>query len=224
MTDRIQLSRRQMITASFGAAVGLVATSRIVEATFPGNINGAAGALQNDSLVPADRIPAPTTTTTTLPPPAVPAGQIMFPVDARPGECWISDNFGDCRGTNCSRSHEGLDISGNRGANLFAVVTGRLVKKYSDSGLTYGAGNGWTLYDATTDITYKYFHMGSHAAGLQVGDMVQQGQVIGTVGNTGTSGANSDSNYHLHFEYRPADQPTDPRPLLVRHPNCTWYG
>ena len=92
-----------------------------------------------------------------------------------------------------------------------------------DRGLTYGAGHGWTLYDETTDVTYKYFHMGSHAEGLAEGDIVQQGSVIGTVGNTGTSGANSDSNYHLHFEYRPGNVAQDPRPLLVRHPNCTFY-
>ncbi len=213
-----------MITASLGAVAGVVATTKIVEAALPGSIGGAAGALQNSELEPADRIPAPTTTTTTTMPPPVPDGQIMFPIDAREGECWISDNFGDCRGTNCSRSHEGLDISGNRGADIFAVITGRLTKKYTDSGKTYGAGHGWTLYDETTDVTFKYFHMGTHAAGLQVGDTVQQGQVIGTVGNTGTSGANSDTNYHLHFEYRPGYVPTDPRPLLVRHPNCTFYG
>ena len=92
-----------------------------------------------------------------------------------------------------------------------------------DRGLTYGAGHGWTLYDETTDVTYKYFHMGSHAEGLAEGDIVQQGSVIGTVGNTGTSGANSDSNYHLHLEYRPGNVAQDPRPQLVRHPNCTFY-
>jgi murein DD-endopeptidase MepM/ murein hydrolase activator NlpD len=223
-----RLSRRRMITASLGAVVGIAAVSKVASASFPNGLNGAAGPLQNSELDPAERITPPsttsttTTTTTTLPP--VPNGQIMFPIDARPGDCWISDNFGDCRGTNCSRRHEGLDISGNRDADLFAVVTGRLTNKYVDRGLTYGAGHGWTLYDETTDITYKYFHMGTHAAGLEVGDVVEQGSVIGTVGNTGTSGANSDSNYHLHFEYRPGNVARDPRPLLVRHPNCTFYG
>jgi murein DD-endopeptidase MepM/ murein hydrolase activator NlpD len=207
-----------MITASLGALAGVVATTKIVEAALPGSVSGAAGALQNEQLEPADRIPAPTTTTTTTMPPPVPDGQIMFPIDAREGECWIGDNFGDSRG---SRSHEGLDIMGNRDADIFAVVTGRLTKKYTDSGKTYGAGNGWTLYDETTDVTFKYFHMGTHAAGLQVGDTVQQGQVIGTVGKTGTSGVD---NYHLHFEYRPGYVATDPRPLLVRHPNCTFSG
>ncbi len=224
MTERIQpprgLTRRQMIATTVGAAAGLVTVGAVVRAEVPA-IFGAAGALENGELQPAERI-MPPPTTTTLPP--VPAGQIMFPIDARPGDCWITSNFGDCRGSNCERRHEGLDMMGNRGANLFAVVTGRLTNKYTDSGLTYGAGHGWTLYDDTTNITYKYFHMGSHAAGLQVGDVVERGQVIGTVGNTGTSGANSDSNYHLHFEYRPNNVAQDPRPLLVRHPNCTYVG
>ena len=208
-----------MITSSLGAAIGLVAVGKVAGASITGGLSTAAGPLQNAQLEPAKRIPPPTTTTT-LPP--VPDGQIMFPIDARPGECWITDNFGDCRGSNCSRRHEGLDISGNRGADLFAVVTGRLIKKYEDRGLTSGAGNGWTLYDDTTKIHYKYFHMGTHAPGLKVGDTVQQGTVIGTVGNTGTSGANSNSNYHLHFEYRPNDRAQDPLPLLVRHPNCSF--
>ncbi len=220
--EKHRLSRRRLIKSSFGAVAGIAAISKVASASFPG-VNGAAGPLQNSELETAERITPPSTTTTTTVPP-VPEGQIMFPIDARPGECWISDNFGDCRGTNCSRSHEGLDISGNRGADLFAVVTGRLTKIYEDRGLTYGAGNGWTLYDETTDITYKYFHMGSHAEGLSVGDVVTQGTVLGTVGNTGTSGAHSDSNYHLHFEYRPGNVAQDPRPLLVRHPNCTFYG
>lgn len=220
--EQHRLSRRRIITASLGAVAGLVAARQVANASLPGVFNGSAGPLQNSQFQPAVRIPQTTTTTTTTLPP-VADGQIMFPIDALPGDCWISDNFGDCRGSNCSRRHEGLDISGNRGADLFAVVTGRLTKKYVDRGLTYGAGHGWTLYDETTDVTYKYFHMGSHAEGLVVGDIVQQGSVIGTVGNTGTSGVNSDSNYHLHFEYRPGNVAQDPRPLLVRHPNCTFY-
>lgn len=215
------ISRRRMITASLGAVAGLAAVGKVANAALGSGFVGAAGPLQSGELEAADRITPPSTTTTTTVPP-VPEGQIMFPIDARPGECWISDNFGACR-SGCSRLHEGLDISGNRGADLFAVVAGQLTKKYTATpGKTYGAGNGWTLYDETTDITYKYFHMGSHTPGLEVGDMVVPGQVIGTVGNTGTSGANSDSNYHLHFEYRPGYVATDPLPLLVRHPSCSF--
>jgi murein DD-endopeptidase MepM/ murein hydrolase activator NlpD len=208
-----QMSRRRLLAAGLGAAVGLMAVERVVAALPNARVMTAAGSLQAKGLAPAERI-APSLT--------VPKGRIMFPVDAQES-CWVSDNFGECRGSGCSRSHEGLDISGSRGADLYAVVTGRLTKQYVDSGLTYGAGNGWTLEDEENNITYKYFHMATHAEGLAVGDIVTQGDVIGTVGNTGTSGANSDSNYHLHFEYRPNNVAQDPLPLLVRPDNCTFY-
>ena len=214
-----QMSRRHLLAVGLGAAAGLVAVERAVAALPNGRIVTAAGSLQANNLAPAERIPSPTTTTTV---PPVPDGKIMFPVDSRDG-CLVSDNFGDCRGSGCSRSHEGLDIMGPRGADLYAVVTGRLTKQYVDSGKTYGAGHGWTLEDEENNITYKYFHMQTHAEGLVVGDIVTQGDVIGTLGNTGTSGANSDSNYHLHFEYRPNNVAQDPLPLLVRPDNCTFY-
>ena len=205
------MSRRRLLAAGLGAAAGLFAVERAVAALPNSGITAAAGSLQATDLAPAERIPPP-----------VPDGKIMFPVDAQES-CWVSDNFGDCRGSGCSRSHEGLDISGSRGADILAVVTGRLTKRYDDRGLTYGAGNGWTLEDEENNITYKYFHMATHSVGLAVGDVVAQGDVIGTVGNTGTSGTNGDFNYHLHFEYRPNNVAQDPLPLLVRPDNCTFY-
>ena len=204
------MSRRRLLAAGLGAAAGLVAIERVVAALPNVGITTAAGPLQSSELAPAERMP-----------PRVPDGQVMFPVDAQES-CWVSDNFGDCRGSPC-RPHEGLDISGSRGADLYAVVTGRLTKQYVDRGMTSGAGNGWTLQDEQHNVTYKYFHMATHTDGLAVGDIVTQGDVIGTVGNTGTSGVNHDSNYHLHFEYRPNDVAQDPLPLLVRPDNCTFY-
>jgi murein DD-endopeptidase MepM/ murein hydrolase activator NlpD len=210
-----QTSRRRVLAILVGALAGLAALGQAAAALTDG-ISGAAVGLSGGELVQAERIPPPTTT---VPPP--PTGQIAFPIDAQ-SNCSISDNFGDPRGG--SRTHEGLDIMGSQGADLYAVVTGRLTKKYvATPGKTYGAGNGWTLYDEENDVVYKYFHMGSHTEGLEVGDIVSYGDVIGTVGNTGTSGANSDSNYHLHFEYRPGNVAQNPRPLLVRHPNCTFF-
>ena len=103
-----------------------------------------------------------------------------------------------------------------------AVVTGVLTKKYVDTGKTSGAGNGWTLYEASTNVTYKFFHMDHHADGLEVGDTVEVGQIIGAVGNTGTSGTNSDTNYHLHFEYRPNNIAQNSYNLLQRDPNVTF--
>ena len=64
--------------------------------------------------------------------------------------------------------------------------------------------------------------MDHHAEGLEGGDTVEYGQIIGAVGNTGTSGTNSGTNYHLHFEYRPDNIPQNSYHLLQRDPNVTF--
>jgi murein DD-endopeptidase MepM/ murein hydrolase activator NlpD len=106
---------------------------------------------------------------------------------------------------------------------IVSVAAGVITKTYVDSGKTHGAGNGWTIYSADTNITWKYFHMDDFAEGLEEGDAVEQGQVIGYVGNTGTSGALSDRNYHLHFEYRPGNVARDSYSMLERAENVTFY-
>ena len=150
------------------------------------------------ALQPAERL--------ALRPAPVPDGMLLFPVF--PGsDCYVLDNFGDARGS--TRLHEGLDIMGSAGKPVFAVANGVLTKRYTNTGT---AGWGWTLYDPSTDTTYKYFHLAEDAVGLVEGSSVTVGQTIGYVGNSGTSGEN---NFHLHFEVRPGNVAVDPLPLLV---------
>lgn len=142
--------------------------------------------------------------------PPVPEGMLMFPVDAA-SDCYVLDNFGDARGS--TRTHEGVDIMGSAGLPVFAVVSGVLIKRYTNTGT---AGWGWTLFDASTDTRYQYFHLAADPAGLVEGSAVSAGQIIGYVGNSGTFGEN---NFHLHFEVRPrsgsAYVAIDPLPILV---------
>jgi murein DD-endopeptidase MepM/ murein hydrolase activator NlpD len=140
-----------------------------------------------------------------LRPSPVPDGMLMFPV-AVASDCYILDNFGDARG---SRLHEGVDIMGSAGREVLAVASGVLTKRYTNTGT---AGWGWTLYDESTDTTYKYFHLTDDPAGLLEGDAVTIGQPLGHVGSSGT---NSPDNIHLHFEVRPRNVAIDPLPLLV---------
>lgn len=137
---------------------------------------------------------------------AVPDGMLAFPV--QPGsDCYVLDNFGDARGS--TRLHQGVDIMGSAGNEVIAVASGVLTKRYTNTGT---AGWGWTLEDESTDTIYKYFHLAEDPAGLDEGDTVTVGQVIGYVGKSGTFG---DDNYHLHFEVRPNNVAIDPLPLLV---------
>jgi len=146
-----------------------------------------------------------------LRPPPVPDGKLLFPVS--PGsDCYVLDNFGDARGS--TRLHEGVDIMGSAGFPVFAVVSGVLTQRYTNTGT---AGWGWTLYDPSTKTTYKYFHLAEDAVGLAVNSAVTAGQTIGYVGNSGTAGVD---NFHLHFEVRPNNVAIDPLPLLVVDPKA----
>lgn len=215
-SDAPRISRRALIAGlGFGAAsIAVVKTSGSVGAV-AGQVEGA-----GQALAQAQRVTTTTTTTTVAPtttgtPPQ--AGEIPFPiVVGADDDCFVGDNFGACR-AGCSRSHEGVDIMADQGLEVIAVADGVLTKRYEDSGACGGAGNGWTLTDEANDVVYKFFHLDSHAEGLEVGDEVTVGQVIGYIGETGTSGVcNSFDNFHLHFEYRPGDVARDSFDLLER--------
>jgi murein DD-endopeptidase MepM/ murein hydrolase activator NlpD len=180
---------------SFGAGSGRPAAA----AAGPFDEPGAA-------LKPAKRMilqPAPVPAA----PPTPPAGKLIFPVQVpAKSNLYVLNNFGDCRG---ERGHAGIDILAAGGGNpIFAVASGQLVKWYTNTG---DAGWGWTLYVSETKTTYKYFHMANDKHGLVEGSRVKVGDVLGFVGNSGTSGTD---NYHLHFEVRPDNVPVNPLPLL----------
>jgi murein DD-endopeptidase MepM/ murein hydrolase activator NlpD len=212
-----QVSRRRFVLGGLaGLGLGVAAASRLGPSTVSAagdelNLPGAA-------LQTAQRV----TTTTTVPVPVLKDDEVLFPiVVGRDDSCYVFDNFGACR-SGCSRSHEGTDIMADHLLPIRAVANGILTKKYEDSGQLSGAGHGWTLFDEEKNVTWKFFHMDHHAEGLEVGDRVELGQIIGAVGNTGTSGAKTDTNYHLHFEYRPGDVPKNVYALLQRDPNVTF--
>jgi peptidoglycan LD-endopeptidase LytH len=216
-TTSARLSRRRFLTvAGVVGAYGLThANHAFAQAPTPSqtaSLNRPATA-----LAPAVRV-VPEVVVEPLAP-----GEILFPIVVGPDDyCYASNSFGDCRGSGCSRSHEGVDIMADQGLPIRATVDGRLTKRYIDTGKTSGAGHGWTLYDESTDTTFKYFHMGRHEEGLEVGDEVLQGQTIGYVGNTGTSGVVSGTNYHLHLEYRPNNVAANSFPLLQRDPDVIF--
>jgi murein DD-endopeptidase MepM/ murein hydrolase activator NlpD len=202
----VRSSRRRFLGAMFGAAcachlavssssprAGASAQRSVARLDQPGTALQTAERL---ALRPPD----------TPPPPPVPEGKLMFPVAAG-SDCYVLDNFGDARGS--TRLHEGVDIMGSAGNEVFAVASGVFTKRYTNTGT---AGWGWTLYDESSDTTYKYFHLAEDSGGFAEGSSVQAGDTIGYVGKSGTFGVD---NYHLHFEVRPDNVAVDPLPLLV---------
>lgn len=88
--------------------------------------------------------------------------------------------------------HEAIDILAERGTPVIAVEDGRIAR------LFFSQAGGHTIYhfDPTERYTYYYAHLEKYADGLEEGDAVRRGQVIGYVG---TSGNAPESTPHLHF-------------------------
>src|SRR6056297_100540 len=99
--------------------------------------------------------------------------------------------------------HKGLDIAYRRGIDLVAAANGKVIeRKYEPMGF----GNYIVIRHAYGFAT-KYAHMDN--VYVEEGDVVTQGQKIGTMGNTGMS-----TGPHLHFEVRIGAQVVDPERFL----------
>ncbi|MEO7175010.1 MAG: M23 family metallopeptidase, partial [Saprospiraceae bacterium] len=89
------------------------------------------------------------------------------------------------------RMHEGLDFAASVGTHIQASGNGKVVNIERERG---GYGNNIEI-DHGYGYTTKYAHMSSII--VKVGQNVTKGELIGKVGNTGTSTAP-----HLHYEVR----------------------
>jgi murein DD-endopeptidase MepM/ murein hydrolase activator NlpD len=104
------------------------------------------------------------------------------------------------------RMHTGVDYAIRRGTPILAAGNGVVEK----AGWASGYGKEIVLRHANGYETL-YAHQSAFAAGIEPGDHVRQGQVIGYVGSTGLS-----TGPHVHFEIRINNRPVDP--LRVRLP------
>jgi murein DD-endopeptidase MepM/ murein hydrolase activator NlpD len=137
---------------------------------------------------------------------ALVAGGFLFPVAGRHS---YTDTFGAPRmfGTAFAHLHEGTDIFALSGTPLVAVERGVLIK-VGVAGL--GGVRLWLV--GASGTRYYYAHLSGFAPGAADGKVVEAGEVVGYVGNTGNA-VNTPS--HLHFEVHPGGGPAvNPYPLL----------
>jgi murein DD-endopeptidase MepM/ murein hydrolase activator NlpD len=104
------------------------------------------------------------------------------------------------------RMHSGVDYAIRRGTPILAAGNGVVEK----AGWASGYGKETVIRHANGYETV-YAHQSAFVSGLEPGDHVRQGQVIGYVGSTGLS-----TGPHVHFEIRINHRPVDP--LRVRLP------
>ena len=142
-------------------------------------------------------------------------GPLIIPVRGIvPGQ--LSDTFNQARSD--WRQHDAIDIMAPRGTPVIAAAGGTVER------LLYSVAGGFTVYVRSSDrrlISY-YAHLEGYAPGLAEGQMLDQGDPIGTVGSTGNA---DPAAPHLHFAvlvttperkwYEPTS-PINPYPLLVK--------
>lgn len=92
------------------------------------------------------------------------------------------------------RMHDGDDIGGKCGQPIYAAQSGTVIKAVSD-GYNGGSGHNIRIEHGDingVDVQTAYLHM--EKVQVSVGDKVDKGDLLGTVGNTGLS-----TSCHLHF-------------------------
>jgi murein DD-endopeptidase MepM/ murein hydrolase activator NlpD len=116
------------------------------------------------------------------------AANFLIPVEGV-DRAKLRDSFLDSRGQYAR--HLAIDIGAPRGTPILATADGQIAK------LTREARGGITIYQKDSSGRYLFFycHLSRYARGLQPGQEVSKGDVIGYVGATGhvIGGA------HLHF-------------------------
>lgn len=120
----------------------------------------------------------------------------------------ISTDFGPrippCWG--CSSFHKGIDMNPGNGSPIQAISSGvvREISRVDNGGL-----GAYVMIDHVIDgrrITSVYAHMQEGSVNVDQGQLVEVGDIIGLVGNTGQS-----TGPHLHFEILlDGTTPTDP--------------
>jgi len=125
----------------------------------------------------------------------------------------LQDTYNQSRGA--ERKHEALDIPAPNGTPVLAVADGKIAKLFTSK------PGGLTIYqfDPSEKFSYYYAHLDHYASGLQEGQQVKRGEVIGYVGATGNA---DQAAPHLHFamfELGPdknwwQGKPVNPFPLM----------
>lgn len=139
--------------------------------------------------------------------PATSTASILMPVLFGVGIKDISPNFGDPRDGG-TRTHQGEDIMAVKGTPIVSPTPAVVLR------IVTGVDEGNAIYTANpAGETFIYMHLDHFGEGIAAGTVLQQGSLIGYVGNTGNAAGGP---AHLHFEiHDKSGTPVDPFPRLT---------
>jgi murein DD-endopeptidase MepM/ murein hydrolase activator NlpD len=108
------------------------------------------------------------------------------------------------RGTGALFMHEGIDLVAPAGTPVYAAADGVVVGAAPN-----GRYGNWIRIEHSAKLATVYGHLMAFASGIEPGESVVRGELIGFVGNTGRS-----TGAHLHFELQVDGKAVNP----VNHP------
>jgi len=108
--------------------------------------------------------------------------------------------------------HYGMDFTANIGTMIYATGDG-VIKEVQSIGGGYGK---WIMIDHGFGYQTLYGHMSGF--NVKVGDHVKRGNVIGYVGNTGSS-----TGPHVHYEVHKNGKPVNPQYYYFKDLNAQEY-
>ena len=108
------------------------------------------------------------------------------------------------RGTGALFMHEGIDLVAPAGTPVYAAADGVVVGAAPN-----GRYGNWIRIEHGTKLATVYGHLMAFAPGIEPGESVVRGELIGFVGNTGRS-----TGAHLHFELQVDGKAVNP----INHP------
>jgi len=116
----------------------------------------------------------------------------------------VTSEFGEVRITHI---HQGIDIANNAGTPVRATANGTVIAV----GTSGNFGKRIMIYHGTDDKGNTYITVYAHLSEFKVlvGEKIDQGNLIGLMGNTGVS-----AGTHLHYEVRVNGVPVNPRMFL----------
>lgn len=103
--------------------------------------------------------------------------------------------------------HKGIDIANDTGTPILATANGTVIAIGSSGNF----GKRIMIYHGTDENGTTYVTVYAHLSAFKVsvGEKVDQGDLIGLMGDTGFS-----TGTHLHYEVRVNETPVNPRMFL----------
>jgi murein DD-endopeptidase MepM/ murein hydrolase activator NlpD len=114
--------------------------------------------------------------------------------------------------------HDGTDLkTAADGDSVKAAMAGTVIEKIYQENKKKGTGYGWTIVIANGIHTTRYAHLKKDSLKVEVGDKVEEGQILATADSSGRV-----TGPHLHFEYAMCGLKQEPL-LHIRGPFVGIY-